>query len=202
MSKSSTPPKAETRDQLITAAIQLFYEKGAHWVSFQQIADKVGISQPGVYKHFEDKDDLMKACILRAAETGRMLIDQHVGAKSTARKKLFAYLEANLLWMKNHPSEGAVLLAMYYFALKSPPIHEIMTLINKQSVNRVSSHLSLGNDEKVWSLKDPLPIARTIHDLLLGEMIKAIHDPSEISLEKRVKFLWKTVEKLVTVSTR
>jgi AcrR family transcriptional regulator len=171
-------------------------------VSFQQIAEKVGISQPGVYKHFEDKDDLMKACILKAAESGRTLIDQHVSAKLTARKKLFAYLEANLLWMQNHPSEGAVLLAMYYFALKSSPIHEIMTLINKQSVDRMSSLLVLGHDEKVWNLKDPLPIARAIHDLLLGEMIKAIHDPVEVSLEKRMKFLWKTVEKLVTVSTK
>ncbi|RYZ92209.1 MAG: TetR/AcrR family transcriptional regulator, partial [Proteobacteria bacterium] len=49
-----------TKQSLIEAAIDLFAEKGVHWVSFQQIGTRVGITQAALYKHFADKDDLLR----------------------------------------------------------------------------------------------------------------------------------------------
>jgi AcrR family transcriptional regulator len=195
----ANPTEGGTRDELIKVAIQLFHEQGAHWVSFQQIAKKVRISQPAVYKHFEDKDDLMRACILSSAQSGRAIIDDHVAQKKSIKDKLRAYLEGNLLWVEKKPAETAIVVSMYYFSVNSAPIHDVMDLIHQQSLNRLLVHLEQGNQEKVWKIKDGLAIARALHDLLMGEVIKAVHFPKEMNFEKRSQLLWMAASKLLGI---
>lgn len=63
-----------TRDQIIEAADQLFYEKGFEHTSFSDIAEAVQISRGNFYYHFKSKDDILDAVIdLRLAKTGKML---------------------------------------------------------------------------------------------------------------------------------
>jgi len=199
MKKSASAVEGGTREELIKTAIQLFHEQGAHWVSFQQIAKKVRISQPAVYKHFEDKDDLMRACILSSAQSGRSIIDDHVSQKKNIRDKLKAYLEGNLLWVEKKPAETAIIVSMYYFAINSAPIHDVMDLIHQQSLNRLLVHLEQGNQDKAWKIKDSLAVARALHNLLVGEVIKAVHFPKEMSFEKRSRQLWMSASKILEI---
>jgi len=189
--------KIDTKQQIIEAAIKLFHENGAQWVSFKMIADKVGISQPAIYKHYQDKDDLLKACILYSAQSGREIIDSHVSLRSGAEEKLKAYIEGNLMWVCFKPQEGAIVLSMYYYALNHKPIFELMTMIHTQSHQRICGHLEAGAKEKKWKILDIPSLARCIHDLLLGEMIKTVHAPKEMNLDERSSFLWSHVRNLL-----
>jgi TetR/AcrR family transcriptional repressor of nem operon len=63
-----------TRDQIIAAADQLFYERGYEHTSFGDIAEVVHISRGNFYYHFKTKDEILDAVIaLRIANTKRML---------------------------------------------------------------------------------------------------------------------------------
>ena len=63
-----------TRDQIIQAADQLFYERGFEKTSFADIAASVNLSRGNFYYHFKSKDDILAAVIaLRAARTAAML---------------------------------------------------------------------------------------------------------------------------------
>ncbi len=48
-----------TREKLIVAAHDLFYEQGFHAVGLEQIIDEVGVTKTTFYNHFESKDDLI-----------------------------------------------------------------------------------------------------------------------------------------------
>jgi AcrR family transcriptional regulator len=50
---------ADRRDRIIAAAGDLFCESGYHNVSLAQVAAAVGITAPSVYRHFENKQDLL-----------------------------------------------------------------------------------------------------------------------------------------------
>lgn len=64
----------QTRDQIIDAADQLFYEQGFEHTSFSQIAEAVGISRGNFYYHFKSKDEILDAVInLRLTRTSTML---------------------------------------------------------------------------------------------------------------------------------
>ena len=52
-----------TRDHIVKAADQLFYEQGYEHTSFSHIADAVRISRGNFYYHFKSKDEILDAVI-------------------------------------------------------------------------------------------------------------------------------------------
>ena len=63
-----------TRERIIDAADQLFYQRGFERTSFAEIADLVQISRGNFYHHFKSKDEILDAVIAqRLAQTRAML---------------------------------------------------------------------------------------------------------------------------------
>ena len=52
-----------TRNQIVEAADQLFYEQGFEHTSFSDIAETVQISRGNFYYHFKSKDEILDAVI-------------------------------------------------------------------------------------------------------------------------------------------
>lgn len=53
--------KIPTRERILRAASELFLNYGYNGTSTRDIADQVGISQPGLYRHFESKAAILLA---------------------------------------------------------------------------------------------------------------------------------------------
>lgn len=185
----------DTRARLIEAAIDLFYEHGVHWVSFQQIATRVGVSQAALYKHFADKDDLLRACALVSAESGREIIDSGVERARSPAEKIRAYIRGNFEWQKRHPKEAVVILSLYYFGFNSPPLHDLLMSINEQSVSRLAQRIRDGQREGEFAASRVEKKSRVLHSLLLGELIKAVHDPKSMTPDERARLVWAGFEK-------
>lgn len=81
----------QTRDQIVDAADQLFYEQGFEHTSFSQIAEVVGISRGNFYYHFKSKDEILDAVInLRLTRTSAMLDGWEIeGETATDRIRSF-----------------------------------------------------------------------------------------------------------------
>jgi TetR/AcrR family transcriptional repressor of nem operon len=63
-----------TRELIVEAADELFYQRGFEKTSFTDIADQVALSRGNFYYHFRTKDDILAAVIaLRASRTQSML---------------------------------------------------------------------------------------------------------------------------------
>jgi AcrR family transcriptional regulator len=58
LSRASAEPNSR-REQLARAAARLFAERGYHGVTIEEISSAVGISGPGLYKHFSSKDAVL-----------------------------------------------------------------------------------------------------------------------------------------------
>jgi AcrR family transcriptional regulator len=57
------PAKANIRERILSAAIEVAAESGAGHLSLDAIARKAGISKGGLLYHFPRKDDLMRALV-------------------------------------------------------------------------------------------------------------------------------------------
>lgn len=81
-----------TRDQIVTAADELFYQKGFEHTSFKHIAEAVAISRGNFYYHFRTKDEILDAVIqLRLARTREMLADWEAEG-STPRERIACFI--------------------------------------------------------------------------------------------------------------
>lgn len=56
------------RDEILDAAAQLFAERGYHGVSIDDIGAAVGMSGPGIYRHFAGKEDVLSQMLLRISQ--------------------------------------------------------------------------------------------------------------------------------------
>ena len=75
--------KNVTRDRIVDAADQLFYQHGFEHTSFAQIAKVVNISRGNFYHHFKTKDEILDAVIhQRLTNTSSMLEKWELDRKS------------------------------------------------------------------------------------------------------------------------
>jgi len=70
-------PKINRKEQILQFATEAFSRDGYDRVTVKQLADKCGITEPAVYRHFESKDaiyvavleSLPKDCAIRSCLT-------------------------------------------------------------------------------------------------------------------------------------
>ncbi len=126
------PPEAasidtrDTRERILSVALDLFIEQGFDGTSLRQIAEQLGVTKAALYYHFTSKDDILMALHQRLHEVGRgalmqmgdqpvslqewgALLDQVVD-QMLAQRKIFLMHERNQaalekLHRKDHDAE-------------------------------------------------------------------------------------------------
>lgn len=69
-------PSTDTRERLIAAGLDLFYQRGFHATGLDQILAEVGTTKTTFYKYFESKEELALACIKRRDERWRVRLPE------------------------------------------------------------------------------------------------------------------------------
>jgi AcrR family transcriptional regulator len=81
------------RDMILAAAARLFHHNGFHDTGIDDIGAAVGITGPGVYRHFESKQDLLSAIVERSLVQHQGIVDE-VKASALAPREAIAKLVA------------------------------------------------------------------------------------------------------------
>src|SRR5690606_30926253 len=62
-SAQATAMATDTRDRLVRAAHDLFYQEGFHAVGLDRVLEEVGVTKTTFYNHFASKDELILAAL-------------------------------------------------------------------------------------------------------------------------------------------
>ncbi|WP_418957180.1 TetR/AcrR family transcriptional regulator [Streptomyces tritici] len=94
----STRTDAPTRrEQILKEAARLFAERGFHGVGVDEIGAAVGISGPGLYRHFPGKDAMLAELLVgiseRLLDGGRLRVE---GAAGSAREVLASLIDGHI----------------------------------------------------------------------------------------------------------
>lgn len=76
------------RERLIAAAVDIFYEQGFGRTTLDAVAQRVGMTKPFIYTHFQSKTELLAEICARGIRASMDVIDGALGAKGSARDKL------------------------------------------------------------------------------------------------------------------
>ena len=71
-----------TKEKILDAALTLFAENGYDGTSVEQIANKVGIKAPSLYKHYKGKEDILNALI----DSAEMRYEEMFGSETNIGK--------------------------------------------------------------------------------------------------------------------
>jgi len=145
------------RDEILDAATRLLLDVGhAKAVSIRSVAERVGVTPPSIYLHFQDKDALLDAVCARYFEK----LDEEMQRVSAMPSDTVEVLRA----------QG---LAYIRFATENPELYRIATMGEWKSNSNVDAALaSLAFAHITATVK-----------ALIGEGVLAPGDPTGIALE-------------------
>lgn len=114
------------RDEILDVATELLLETGhAKAVSIRSVAERVGVTPPSIYLHFQDKDALLDAVCARYFEK----LDEEMQRVSGGQSSTVEVLRA----------QG---LAYVRFATKNPELYRIATMGEWKSGSNVDAALA------------------------------------------------------------
>lgn len=89
------------REELIDAAMRVFYRNGFHASGLDRILEEAGISRMTLYNHFKSKDEVIVAALRRRDEIFRNRMMKFVDSKARSpRERLLAVFDFHEQWFK------------------------------------------------------------------------------------------------------
>lgn len=100
-----------TKEQIIDGALELFKRMGIRGVTMDMLAEHLGMSKRTIYENFENKDQIVEACVLRENEIRQTMADRII-SQSTH------YIETYILFMWAHINQLRTISPLFMYDLK------------------------------------------------------------------------------------
>lgn len=98
--RQGSRPVGTRREQILREAARLFAERGFHGVGVDEIGAAVGISGPGLYRHFPGKDAMLAELLVGISERlyagGQTRLDQATESEQGPGDALDALIEGHI----------------------------------------------------------------------------------------------------------
>ncbi|WP_310830721.1 TetR/AcrR family transcriptional regulator [Paenibacillus pedocola] len=117
--KTAEATSVNRREQILEAAVVVFAEHGYFRATTAQVAEKVGISQPYIFKLFKNKEELFVAALDRAFER---IIRSFQSVTASPGELLNETIRVYEQLMETHPSE--IVLQVQAFGIRDEAIRQ------------------------------------------------------------------------------
>ena len=173
------------KGEIIKVALKIVSERGYEWLSFQKVADKVGIAKSTIYHYFKNKEELGIA-IVEVVEKREERQREVTLTYRSEKEKLDAYLTRLDIIETLHVEA----IAKLSFDFKGLPIN-LQEKIRKHSINNhefILGILKRGVENKEFNLKKDLEeVAMGIRLISIGSYIYGrIFDVRNIDVSKDI----------------
>ena len=152
--------KEHRREEILDAAQRVYFEKGLHTATMDEIAEKAELSKGTLYLYYKSKEDLYLAVMMRGMEVLRDMFTKVAESGESAANMITALGDAYLAYFNAHREY----FRMLHF-LQTPQFHKQVTeemkescdVLNRQVWDPVNGILQRGIDEGILR-KDLNPV--------------------------------------------
>ena len=183
-------PHEERRKEIVQATMDLAAEEGIKRVTTQAIADRVGIAQPTVFRHFKTRDAIFSAVIGWIAENLFKAISSGLNPDEQADEQLRKLIQRQLGFINKHRAIPKVLFSDFLH-LESPKLKTSLQEVMNRYIKRVTQLLQQGKESGVFNKDlDVDQTARYIAALIQGLVLRWSVYEFNFSLEDEAESIW------------
>ncbi|MGZ3770979.1 MAG: TetR/AcrR family transcriptional regulator [Bdellovibrio sp.] len=190
-----------TKIRIIEVATDLFMADGLYNVTFAEISHGVGISPAGIYRHFVDMDDLILEACLYWVENIKNFLEKDQTEILQADKQLYFYLERTFIYASKNRATYGLLLGLYFYSMRSSKMLKVYKNIKAGGVLRIELILQRGHLDKSWEIQQSHEVAKSLHSIMVGEIIKLIIEPKEETSMQRLNRVYKIFLDIIKSNT-
>lgn len=183
-------PQEQRRKEIVQATMDLTAEEGIKRVTTQAIADRIGIAQATIFRHFKTRDDIFSSVIGWIAENLSKAILSGTNPNDPADERLRKLLQSQLTFINKHRAIPKVLFSDLLH-LESPKLKALLQELMNGYISRVSQLLQEGKDTDIFREElDVDQVARYIAALIQGLVLRWSVYEFNFSLEKEAEIIW------------
>ena len=184
-----------TNDRILDEALTLFSENGYDGTSVEQIAEKVGIKAPSLYKHFRGKEDILNAIIDNAEARYEESFgsEKHIGRLPDSKEKYVRITMEKISFTIHDPMIRKIRKFLVQEQFRSERLAEITTKHRLDGLLGIYKKIIGGMmDKGMFRQDDPTLLAVEITAPVVLRIAKADRQPQcyqEImdSIEKHIR---------------
>ncbi len=103
------------QEEIINCAVRLISEEGIQNLTIRRLAAAVGVSEPALYRHFQNKFDILDTLLDCFEDTSDEVLDKLADEKITALEKIQMFIEDRIARMSNNPHLARVMFSEEIF---------------------------------------------------------------------------------------
>ena len=188
----------ERQSEIIHKAIQLIAEKGIQGLTMKNISKEIGISEPAIYRHYENKIDILVSIMDYFSNTTRQIFIREMQSSENALSKIKRIFENHFSAFSETPALAAVIFSEEIFRnepLLTQKIKQIMEH-NSQAISQI-----LREGQQSGEIKDDLTVDH-LTLLIMGSLRLLVKQwqltEYSFNLQERGAMFFATLRKLLT----
>ena len=159
--------KNKTREQLVTAAAEIFARDGYEKASVDMITTNAGVSTGTVYNYFASKAELMMALLEEIGKAHCEYISERVSQQTDPIARVEQLFTAGFEYVQDHPTRSRVLFANMQGPIT--PFKERLSEIYQPLVPLIIDEIIVpGMEQKIFDQVPPVSTATMILTFYLG----------------------------------
>ena len=145
-----------TKERILDEALTLFSENGYDGTGVEQIAEKVGVKAPSLYKHFKGKEDIMNALIDNAEARYEEYFgsERHIGKLPENREEFIAVTMDRILFTMRDPMIRRIRKFLVQEQFRNERLAAVTTRHQLEGVQKMYTKIIAGMMEKGLFIKD------------------------------------------------
>ncbi|WP_018168396.1 TetR/AcrR family transcriptional regulator [Thioalkalivibrio sp. ALMg9] len=184
----------ERREEIVQALLDLTAERGARDVSTQAIADRVGIAQPTIFRHFPTRDAIFRAAL---ESIGRRLLDvltPMLSGRGSADVRLRNLLTRQLRFISRRKGLPRLIFSERLH-LEDPELKAVVRDIIDRYTSRLEELLREGVTQGCFRQDlETAETARLIVAMIQGLVMRWSLSDFEFPLDQQGDVLWRLLE--------
>lgn len=121
---------SERQMQIIGAAIDLIAEKSIQELTIRNLAQKLGVTDGAIYRHFESKTDILLGILRTFQARAQTCMEKACAADQPALNKIENLFLGNFRYFSEHPSVTAVIFSESIFQNDGKLAQEVHCLLD------------------------------------------------------------------------
>ncbi|GAB4291960.1 MAG: TetR/AcrR family transcriptional regulator [Ignavibacteriaceae bacterium] len=144
MSRLST---GQRQEMIIDEAIKIIHAEGYQSFSIRELAKRVKISEPAIYRHFLNKEDIILGILNRMLDFDHLL-EKEILSKKTAQNKVRQFIQFHFDFLEKNHEMTSILFAEDMFDQSDKLRKRLLFIIQKRKnlLNTIIEEGKLNNE--------------------------------------------------------
>jgi AcrR family transcriptional regulator len=170
------------RIEIIEATIKMCASDGVDNLSYDILADKVGVSRRLVQHYFPDRAELVLTAIKYVRGRLQAGAVKAIESECKPSKQLSAYVDSVFEWAKTYPADARIWLLFFYLCSVKSTHHRLNTELVILGHQRICTLLKSGVVAGDFAVKDIPNAAKLIQTIISGAFVETFTEKKIASL--------------------